>query len=339
MPTTTKKTTTIKTDASATVNPADKGSVAAARANAKPAKKKAPGPTKGNVDKAVTKKKTTTKCPDCGLTQLLNPACKNTEHHPANVDAAFADKEAEKKSKIEDAVAEKVQRVKLPDASTDRIPRIIHDNKQRAGFFVQGEVRFEIDPFSLERTIGAASYGGQGVIDDLPDKTVIALAEANGWPCQPFSRDVVWPMLRLLVSGIVEIAWRTDLTGEPPRRCEENQEMRVAKYKEKFAELAPRITEKKEKAKRTGAANLQHKVATNWRYSPTAELLKLELKGQQEFILNWFKKNKKGGSVADVAKGIEALGFKAGKQPAEKVVAFYMNDWLKKTYVTREEVA
>jgi len=168
---------------------------------------------------------------------------------------------------------------------------------------------------------------------------VIALAEANGWPCQPFSRDVVWPMLRLLVSGIVEIAWRTDLTGEPPRRCEENQEMRVAKYKEKFAELAPRITEKKEKAKRTGAANLQHKVATNWRYSPTAELLKLELKGQQEFILNWFKKNKKGGSVADVAKGIEALGFKAGKQPAEKVVAFYMNDWLKKTYVTREEVA
>jgi hypothetical protein len=122
----------------------------------------------------------------------------------------------------------------------------------------------------------------------------------------------------------------------------ENQEKRVLKYlADEYASRGKRTEQAEGRVARAKAAGRTSPFgpARTWRYSPTKAILKVEFGGQQLKIFEWFVNHKDGGTTKEIAAGMEAAGFKPGKQPTEKVVAFYMNDWLKREYVKREEVA
>ena len=169
-----------------------------------------------------------------------------------NVDAAFAEKNQEAKAQVEKATAKEKPSAKLPPPAKDSLPRIIHDNKQHTSFFVQRDVRFEINPLNLSQTLGISEYDGEGAIDRLTEKQKKELCDINGWPYKnglPWTSVVGAGSLRPLISGLVEITWRADVSGEEPRRCVENQERRVADYRESFARVAATIEKKKQERK------------------------------------------------------------------------------------------
>lgn len=60
------------------------------------------------------------------------------------------------------------------------------------------------------------------------------------------------------------------------------------------------------------------------------------LKGQQELVAGWFKKNKdKSGTAAEIAEALVKAGFKCNQSP-ERAIYYYLNEWRKKSWLETE---
>ena len=98
-------------------------------------------------------------------------------------------------------------------------------------------------------------------------------------------------------------------------------------------ETSARALARKERARHT--SHLLHRERVEYNYVPTKLILKEKFSGQQLAIFSWLTDHRKGGTIAEISAGLRTAGFKEGKQSAEKVVAFYMHQWLKRKLLDR----
>lgn len=208
-------------------------------------------------------------------------------------------------------------------------PHIERDKKTGEDLFVLGKLRLPIDGRDLARTVGGAQYGyGKGIVDQWSDSIWKTLLESLQLPAEPIVREIAqWPVKRLVQRVWLEHFEPERLADEKGTAYAKRDEERRAEYLAKFEDAKTVSVARAERA----VKNLAGKgfAKQNHTYKPTDELKKQKFGGQAALILAFFKKTKFApATCSTIAEGINAE--LETKQPAEKVVAHYMNAWRSK---------
>lgn len=186
-------------------------------------------------------------------------------------------------------------------------------NEEGFAYFVQEDLRFPIagKEDGITRAVD--------VLDKLNSGMWQRLAALNHLPTDPFDKK----LLKVPLMGIIQIAW---YRAFDPRvdfeKLLANQEKRVAKYKQDIETLKanPDVAEGKKKSGGGGGA----RTAKTYQLDPAKKDVWSKFGGQKQLIVDAMQKlgPATAAVIADSVKGQLQT-----RQPAERVVAFYMNDF------------
>lgn len=178
-------------------------------------------------------------------------------------------------------------------------------------YFEQGDVKFPIPDDSITRAVD--------VLDKLNSGMWQRLAAVNHLPTDPFDKK----LLKLPLLGIVQIAWYRafDPRVDFPKLIA-NQEKRVAKYKADIEQLKsnPDLAEGKKRSAGSGGT----RTAKAYALDAAKQDIWGKFTGQKQVIVAAMQKL--GPATANVIADTIKSQLQT-KQPAERVVAFYMNQW------------
>lgn len=181
--------------------------------------------------------------------------------------------------------------------------------------YLQGEVSIPVDHESILKTIDNLEKCNAGVW--------VALARQNEIPCDPFDRKLLKPVLM----GILQSAWYKQF-GENgvPEKVTMNQETRVKQY---IVDLEKLKSNPKQTASSDGKREPRiSRGVKSYRLTETTRTAWEKYKGQKKLIIEAMLAMSAGpgGSGVSAATIADAVKDKLEtKQPAERVVAFYMN--------------
>ncbi len=206
-------------------------------------------------------------------------------------------------------------------------PKIIREGS--AYNFVYGDVKFPVDKESLSNSVN--------LVDSLNAAVKVQILLNAGLPADPYNEKLSKPV----IMGIIQNIWYETFEDSVPETCIRNHERRIVKYKKDIETLRANpeaASEKPGRARResSGGNNGTGRTRSSGvqLYRLTAAGREAKLKGQQGVIQEFLKQDafKSNGAQASViASGIDQQIQSAGaKQPTERVVAFYMNDWRKR---------
>lgn len=195
--------------------------------------------------------------------------------------------------------------------------RIVKDDNKQWNY-MQGEVAIPVDPESILKTIDALEKCNAGIW--------VTLARHNDLPADPFIKKLLKPVLM----GILQNAWYKQFSegGIVPEKCLLNQETRVKKYLEDLekAKTNPQGTEATASAREPKTP----RTAKSYRLVESKRAEWEKFKGQKKLIIEAMVAmgavgTSGGASSATIADAIKDK--LETKQPAERVVAFYMNSF------------
>jgi hypothetical protein len=200
---------------------------------------------------------------------------------------------------------------------------------------VVGDLAVQVDPSSLEHTLGAGVYGhGLGLVDAWPDAAWVGLLAHLKLPADPLDRAAAEQPVKRLVQQLWYGAIKGGVPEERRVAFEARDTEHAKEYKEEFEGVKSRAEGRKERA----VKSFGRKGETV--YAPTTLLKdkKLTLGGQQAPLLAFFRATLFASATTQQAtNGMLAHGLKTGTKP-ERISGFYLSTWCKKGLLTREVV-
>jgi hypothetical protein len=197
---------------------------------------------------------------------------------------------------------------------------------------VVGDLAVQVDPSSLEHTLGAGVYGhGLGLVDAWPDAAWVGLLAHLKLPADPLDRLVAEQPVKRLVQRLWYEAIKGGVPEERRVAFEARDTEHAKEYKEEFEGVKSGAEGRKERA----VKSFGRKGETV--YTPTVLLKdkKLALGGQQAPLLEFFRDTKFASATTQQATdGMVAHGLKTGTKP-ERIAAFYLCQWVKKQFLMR----
>ena len=195
-----------------------------------------------------------------------------------------------------------------------------------------GDLSLQIDPSSLEHTLGAGRWGhGLGLVDSWPDTAWVGLLAHLKLPADPLDRTVAEQPVKRLVQRL----WYEVIAGGVPEERKtvfaERDAERQEEYKEKFTHVEGVVKVRSERAKTSFGRKGETK------YIPTDKLKAkgLVLGGQQAPLLTFFKDAKWAAATsAEATAGMLTHGLKTGTDP-KRISGFYLSTWCKKGLLER----
>jgi hypothetical protein len=155
--------------------------------------------------------------------------------------------------------------------------------------FVCGTVSFEVDPRSLDKTIGASGYISP--LEKLLDSQLVEIARLSGLQVEPFVRS----LLMLPLTGVLQAVWYRDIRGHDSEHLRKGQADRIAEYHR-------RISVWKEDTPSTEEGGSESKTRTPRQPKGAGKIVIDNAKHKQ--LLKLHKEGKSTGEIA-VAIGME----------------------------------
>jgi hypothetical protein len=189
--------------------------------------------------------------------------------------------------------------------------------------YIQGDVVVEVDEKSILRTIDA--------LDRCNAATWIAFAVNNDLPADPFNKKLLKPPLM----GILQNAWYVKFNPDGiPEKCIVNQKARCRQYMLDLEKVRSGVGAEAEALRDRPKGS--HK-AMSYVLSEDARKIWQSFGGQKKLMVDAFVKMKaispstNGATAKVLTDSIKHL--LETKQPPERVVAFYINDWKTKKLI------
>ena len=195
-----------------------------------------------------------------------------------------------------------------------------------------GELSVLVDASSLEHTLGCGRWGGGlGLLDSWPDTVWAGLLAHLGLPAFPLDRAMAEKPVRRLVQRL----WYEAVQGGVPQERVAVWNERDAEAQETYKQEQPKIataTKEKSERARTSFGKSRGGITT---YIPTDALKKASVGGQAAVLLAAFKAAKWAAMTTQQAtEGMLKAGLKTATKP-ERIAAFYLCQWVKKSLLTR----
>jgi hypothetical protein len=191
--------------------------------------------------------------------------------------------------------------------------KIVTETSTGLLYYEQGEVRFPVD---------TTQVGTFNTFDKLNSGIWAQLAKENEIPADPFDRK----LLKTLLMGVVQLVWFRDV-----EKRDENQMIEVTKTQQSRLETyLKRLKDLKENPdrvpgeKRASTAS-KPRASKQYKLNPEAKATWEKFGGQKKIIIDAMLKFEGGATCNTIADAIKSQ--LTTKQPAERVVAFYMNDF------------
>lgn len=198
-------------------------------------------------------------------------------------------------------------------------------------YFKQGDISFEVDLKDLNKVVDGNRQGTP--VDKLMDSQILSLAEINGLPVTPFSRDLLRPVL----IGVLQNTWYRDIEKrELSEHLLQNQSNRVAWYHRALRDYKEPEEKKASKAPAgLGGTTAARAVAKGVSLTQKITLKKMPKEGdipKQAFVMMTILKEK--GGVLTAADLQNAMAGKVvSKQPMSIIWNFYRNKLVQEKFV------
>ena len=196
--------------------------------------------------------------------------------------------------------------------------RVIVSKDGQKAYFVQGDTRFEVDVKDLNKVVGC--NGESCPLDRLMDSEIVALAQANKLPVQPYSRELLRPVL----VGLLQTTWYRDIDDHTSAHLDENQRNRIEWYlhalKKHKEPTADSDGSRKPRAARQSAGK-SSMLSKSFRVLKDAQNVP---RGRESALLSVVKKLK-SASFSQIVEAAKNSDFKT-KQDFEQQVARFLKE-------------
>lgn len=185
-------------------------------------------------------------------------------------------------------------------------------------YFEQGDIRFEVDVKDLNKVVGC--NGESSPIDKLMDSEIVALAQTNKLPVQPYSFELLRPVL----VGLLQTTWYRDVENHTSDHLTENQSNRVRWYLHGLSQLKNKPVETSSGATRAvRTSNKSSMLSKSYRVVKTDATNVSS--GREKALLGVLVNLKTASSFAKIVETAKDSEFKT-KQDFEKQVARFLKE-------------